>query len=260
MAQIADKVYRNAKIYSIAFDGTETHAEALAVKDGKFIYVGNESGLKSYIGDNTEIIDCNGKSIIPGLGDAHMHLAHAAKKFGTCSFGDIVPNPKTDTPESVLKQIQEKLRVYADEQKNTPVIRGLGWDRSWFSGGLQGIIRPFTRHDIDAIVPDKPAVLMSFCGHRVLLNTKALEAAGITKDSDDLNGLIVKESDGSPSGYIKEPVAYMPIINSIPDYDFTTNEHHDCMKKAFNILICLMKWDTRFYVIVSRPSRLMQNS
>lgn len=164
-----------------------------------------------------------------------MHIAHSAKKFGACSFSDIVPNPKTDTPESVLKQIQETLKAYAEEHKDDAVIRGLGWDRAWFSGGLQGIIRAFTRHDIDAIVPDKPVVLMSFCAHRVLLNTKALEVAGVTKDTDDQNGLIVKEADGSPSGYIKEPVAYIPIINSIPNYEFSAKEHHDCIKQTFDM-------------------------
>ena len=235
MSKIADKIYRNAKVYSIALDGTETHAQALAIKDGKFAYVGDELGVKAWIGDTTEVIDCKGKSIIPGLGDAHMHLAHAAKKFGTCSFSSIVPNPKTDTPESALKQIQEILKAYADEHKDAPVIRGLGWDRAWFSGGLQGIVRPFTRHDIDAVVPDKPAVLMSFCGHRMMLNTKALEAAGVTKDIDDHNGLIVREADGNPSGYIKEPVAYMPIIDRIANYEFSAQEHHDCIKQAFDM-------------------------
>lgn len=233
MSQIADKVYRNAKIYSIALDGAETHAEALAVKDGKFAYVGDEAGVQDWIGDTTEIIDCGGKSIIPGLGDAHMHLAHSAKLFGTCSFSSIVPNPKTDTPESVVKQIQEKLKAYADEHKDAAVIRGAGWDRTWFSGGLQGLIRKFTRHDIDAVVPDKPAVLMSFCGHRALLNTKALKVAGVTKETDDQNGLIVKEADGTPSGYIKEPVAYFPILDRIPNYEFTLEEHHKYLKQGF---------------------------
>ena len=235
MTQIADKVYRNAKVYSIALDGTETHAEVVAIKDGKFVYVGDEAGATEWIGDTTEIVDCHGKSVIPGLGDAHMHIAHAAKKFGTCSFSSIVPNPETDTPDGVLKQLQDILKAYADEHKDAPVIRGLGWDRAWFSGGLQGIIRPITRHDIDAVVPDKPTVLMSFCGHRMLLNTKALEAAGVTKDTDDQNGLIVKEADGTPSGYIKEPVAYIPIIDSIPNYDFSPKEHHDCIKRTFDM-------------------------
>jgi len=75
MKQKADKVYRNAKVYSVAMDGTETRAEAVAIKDGKFVYVGDEAGIAEWLGDNTEVVDCHGKSIIPGLGDAHMHLA-----------------------------------------------------------------------------------------------------------------------------------------------------------------------------------------
>ena len=235
MAQIAERVYRNAKVYSIAMDGTETHAQAVAIKDGMFIYVGDEAGVKEYIDSTTDVIDCKGKSVIPGLGDAHMHLAHAAKKFATCSFGAIVPDPAKDTPEGVIKRLQEILKEYAEEHQDAAVIRGLGWDRTWFSGGLQGIVRPFTRHDIDQVVPDKPAVLMSYCGHRVLLNTKALEAANVTKDTDDQNGLIVKEADGSPSGYIKEPAVYLPIIDSIPNYDFSPEEHRDSLKQCIEM-------------------------
>ena len=262
MSQTAEKVYRNAKIYSIALDGTETHADALAIKEGKFVYVGDEAGAASWIGDSTEVIDCGGSSIIPGLGDAHMHVAQSAKKYGTCSFSGIVPDPKTDTPEDVVKQIQDVLRAYAEEHKNAPVIRGLGWDETWFTGGLQGIIRPFTRHDIDVVVPDKPAVLMSFCAHKVLLNTRALEAAGITRETDDQNGLIVKEADGNPSGYIREPVCYGPIIDSIPNYDFTPQEHHDCIKRAFDMfnergytLLCDCQQAETPYKVLSEMAR-----
>lgn len=236
MKETADKVYRNAKVYSVALDGTETHAEALVIKDGKFAYVGDETGATEWIGNTTEVIDCKGKSVIPGLGDAHLHHAQAVLKYGTCSFSHIVPNPETDTPDGVVKLIQEKLKTYAEEHKNAPVIRGFGWDRMWFAGVLQGIVRPFTRHDVDAVIPDKPVVLTSFCGHLVLLNTKALEAAGVTKDTDDHHGLIVKEADGTPSGYISEPAIFRPIIYSIPNYDFTPEEYHDCLKKAFNDL------------------------
>ncbi|MBE5847376.1 MAG: amidohydrolase [Lachnospiraceae bacterium] len=235
MAQTADRVYRNAKVYSIALDGTETHAQAVAIKDGKFVYVGDETGVKEWIGESTEVIDCNGKSVIPGLGDAHNHVANAAKKFATCSFSSIVPDPQKDTPEGVVKKLQDILKAYVDEHRDAPVIRGLGWDRTWFSGGLQGIVRPFTRHDIDVVVPDKPAVLMSYCGHRVLLNTKALEVAGVTKDTDDHNGLIVREADRSPSGYIKEPVTFLPIIDSIPNYDFSPEEHRASLKECFDM-------------------------
>lgn len=262
MKETADKVYRNAKVYSVALDGTETHAEALVIKDGKFAYVGDETGATEWIGDATEVIDCKGKSVIPGLGDAHLHHAQAVLKYGTCSFSHIVPNPETDTPDGVVKLIQEKLKTYAEEHKNAPVIRGFGWDRMWFAGVLQGIVRPFTRHDVDAVIPDKPVVLTSFCGHLVLLNTKALEAAGVTKDTDDHHGLIVKEADGTPSGYISEPAIFRPIIYSIPNYDFTPEEYHDCLKKAFNdlnasgyTLLCDCQQVESSYAVLSEMAR-----
>lgn len=262
MKETADKVYRNAKVYSVALDGTETHAEALAVKDGKFAYVGDEAGVAEWIGDTTEVIDCQGKSVIPALGDAHLHHAQAVLKYGTCSFSHIVPNPETDTPDGVVKQIQEKLKAYAEEHKDAPVIRGFGWDRMWFAGVLQGIVRPFTRHDVDAVIPDKPVVLTSFCGHLVLLNTKALEAAGVTKDTDDHHGLIVKEADGTPSGYISEPAIFRPIIERIPNYDFAPEEYHDCLKKAFNdlnvsgyTLLCDCQQVESSYAVLSEMAR-----
>lgn len=262
MKETADKVYRNAKVYSVALDGTETHAEALVIKDGKFAYVGDETGATEWIGNTTEVIDCKGKSVIPGLGDAHLHHAQAVLKYGTCSVSHIVPNPETDTPDGVVKLIQEKLKTYAEEHKNAPVIRGFGWDRMWFAGVLQGIVRPFTRHDVDAVIPDKPVVLTSFCGHLVLLNTKALEAAGVTKDTDDHHGLIVKEADGTPSGYISEPAIFRPIIYSIPNYDFTPEEYHDCLKKAFNdlnasgyTLLCDCQQVESSYAVLSEMAR-----
>lgn len=262
MKETADKVYRNAKVYSVALDGTETNAEALVIKDGKFAYVGDETGATEWIGNTTEVIDCKGKSVIPGLGDAHLHHAQAVLKYGTCSFSHIVPNPETDTPDGVVKLIQEKLKTYAEEHKNAPVIRGFGWDRMWFAGVLQGIVRPFTRHDVDAVIPDKPVVLTSFCGHLVLLNTKALEAAGVTKDTDDHHGLIVKEADGTPSGYISEPAIFRPIIYSIPNYDFTPEEYHDCLKKAFNdlnasgyTLLCDCQQVESSYAVLSEMAR-----
>lgn len=131
--------------------------------------------------------------------------------------------------------MQDILRAYVEEHKDLAVIRGMGWDRTWFSGALQGIVRPLTRLDIDAVVSDRPVVLLSFCGHNILFNTKALEAAGVTKDTDDMNGLIVKDADGTPTGYIKEPAAYFSLVDKIPNYDFTAKAHHDSIKKAFEV-------------------------
>lgn len=259
---VADKVYNNAKIYSIAFDGTETHAKALAIKGGKFIYVGDEEGVKDFIGDTTEVVDCNGNSVLPGLTDAHLHNAQSAMKYNTCDLGTIIPNFNTDTPDGVITQIQEKLTAYIAEHPDDPVIKGTGWDRGWFAGSLQGISRPFTRHDVDAVISDRPVVLTSFCGHVVLMNTKALEVAGVTKDIDDMNGLIVREADGNPSGYIQEPAAFGPILHKIPNFEFTEKQTHDSIAKAFNMfaekgftLLCDCQQNTLSYEVLNKMAK-----
>lgn len=74
---IADKVYSNAKVYSVKLDGEEIRAESVAVKDGKIVYVGTDEGAKEYIGGDTEVRDCMGNTILPGLSDAHMHICKA---------------------------------------------------------------------------------------------------------------------------------------------------------------------------------------
>lgn len=258
---IADKVYKNAKVYSVLLDGSEVHADAVAIKDGKIIYVGDNSQIDDYLGKSTEVIDCNGNSIIPGLTDAHLHIATAATKLGSCSLGTIIPD-ENDTPDTIVVKIQNELKSFADAHPNDTVIRGFGWDRMWFIGSLQGITRDFVKEDIDAVICDRPVVLTSYCGHVVMLNSKALEIAGINKDTPDQGGLIVKDDMGEPTGYIMEPVAYSPIIHSIPGYDFSAQEHHDYMSQTLNMftemgytLLCDAQQNSDAYEVLSQMAK-----
>ena len=253
----ADRVYRNAKVYSVLLNGNEVHADAVAIKDGKYIYVGDNNQVNDYIGESTEVIDCKGNSIIPGLTDAHLHIATAATKMGSCDLGTIVPS-ENDTPDTVVVKIQKELKAFIESHPNDTVIRGLGWDRMWFMGSLQGIVRPFVKEDIDAVISDRPVVLTSYCGHVVMLNSKALEIAGINSNTPDQGGLIVKDNNGEPTGYINEPVAYGPIIHSIPGYEFSKQEHHDYMSKTMEMftkmgytLICDAQQNTTAYEVLS---------
>lgn len=104
----AERIFTNAKVYSVALDGTETRAEAVGIKDAIIVFIGTNEEAKAWIGENTVVTDCGGKSLIPGLGDAHMHLSAAASKFCSCDLTTIVPDPKKDTPDDVIRQIQEK--------------------------------------------------------------------------------------------------------------------------------------------------------
>ncbi len=225
MANTADRVFLNAKVYSIEMDGTETRAEAVAIRDGKFVFVGSDEEARKWIGEKTVVTDCKGGSILPGFGDAHMHFGISVRRFGVVDLNELAARFSLTTPDEVIAMIQQRVKEFAEEHPNDSVIHGSGWDRFWFTGKLSGIARPFTRHDIDAVVADRPVVLDSYCGHACMLNTKALELAGVTKDTPNPEaGIIRREADGTPDGYIQEPVIIAPICSRIPDFEFTPDQ------------------------------------
>ena len=230
---IAEKFYLNAAVYSVAMDGTETRAEALAVKDGKFVFIGSNEEAKKYIGEGTEVKDCAGGSILPGFCDAHMHFINSVQRFGVVDLNNLATDPEHQTPDEIIALMQERIRAFAEKHPNCQCIQGSGWDRMWFAGGLSGIVRPITRHDIDAVVSDRPVVLSSYCGHVCLMNTKALEACGATKDMPDPEaGIIRREPDGTPDGYLQEPVIIVPLVSKVPGYVFTAEQVKDGMLEA----------------------------
>lgn len=225
------RIYKNAKIYSIELDDTETRAEAIAIKDGIITFVGSNIEAEKLIENDTEVIDCKGGSLLPGFGDAHMHIGLSHKKYAVCDCADIVKDFDSQTPEEIVKIIQDKLVDFADQHKDAAVIRGIGWDRFWFSGNMHGMIYDFNKKDIDKVISDKPVVLDGYDGHITLLNSKALELANI--DSfDDPDQLIERDENGIATGIIKEPVMMTPVCNAIPGYQFTKKDIIDGLKTA----------------------------
>ena len=226
----ADRVFRNAKVYSVALDGTETRAEAVAVKGGKFVFVGSNAEAEKYIGENTAVTDCGGNSVLPGFGDAHMHFSISVRRFGVIDLNDLVTDYSTQTPDDIVKIIQERVKAFADAHPEDEVLHGSGWEREWFAGNLGGITRPLTRHDIDAVIADRPVTLDSSCGHRCLLNTKALELAGLMEStSDPLGELIQREPDGTPDGMIQETSAIANVCGRIPGFEYSDRQYRQAM-------------------------------
>lgn len=82
----ADRVFVNAKVYSISMDGTVTHAQTVAVADGKIVYVGDEKGADKFIGKETEVTDCKGNTLMPAFNDGHMHFSIAVRRFGVADL------------------------------------------------------------------------------------------------------------------------------------------------------------------------------
>lgn len=243
--QKADRVFINAKVFSISLDDIVTHAEAVAITDGKIVYVGDEAGAQKFIGEKTEVTDCGGNTLMPAFNDGHMHFSVAVRRFGVADL-HFVPDAET-TPKEAVKEIQRRVKEFADAHPNDPVVHGGGWDRAWFSGGLTGPKYQFTRHDLDEVVPDRPVVLDSYCGHAAMFNSKALELAGVlSKDTPEPEaGVLRRGADGIPDGYVQEPVLIGPLCARIPDYDFTEQQNRDGMLAAQDMFL------TQGYALVS---------
>ena len=226
----ADRVFKNAKVYSVALDGTETRAEAVAVKDGKFVFIGSDPEAENYIGENTVVTDCEGCSVLPGFGDAHMHFSISVRRFGVIDLNDLVTDFNTQMPDDIIKIMQERVKTFADSHPDDEVLHGSGWERGWFEGNLGGITRLLTRQDIDVVVPDRPVALDSSCGHRCLLNTKALELAGLMEStSDPLGDMIQREDDGTPTGMIHETSAILDVCGRIPGYEYSDRQYRQAL-------------------------------
>ena len=176
--------------------------EAFAVKDGKFIYVGDKSGVEEFIEQGkTEIIDHSGKGLVmPGCGNGHAHYsaAHCISKVGiTVDFDD--------TPEKFLNEIVPAAVKKARENGMTSIF-GLGWRLLTFEKNMP------TRQQLDAICSDIPIYIADTEGHKGLANTILLVRAGIMsedgkvlkKGTDIRGGEIVMGADGTPSGYLTE--------------------------------------------------------
>ncbi len=173
--------------------------EAFAVKDGKFVYVGDKAGVKAFIGSNTEVIDHSGKGLVmPSCGNGHAHysIGHGIPKVGmTVGF--------EDTPQKFLSEIVPAAVKKARENGATAIF-GFGWQLLIFEKDMP------TRQQLDAICSDIPIYFADDEGHKGLVNTLCLVNAGIMDKNGNVlksevrGGKIVMGSDGKPTGYLQE--------------------------------------------------------
>jgi predicted amidohydrolase YtcJ len=180
----ADTVFTNGKVYTV--NEEQPWAEAVAVKGNKIVYVGDAEGAKKFIEDGTEVIDASGKVVTPGFVSAHDHLVASAWTNAGVQIYDA-----SDKADAL-----GKIRAYAEANPDEKVIKGIGWDKNML-GGLP------TAKDLDAAVSDRPAIILDNTIHDAWLNTAAMKAANITKDSPDtVPGVTYweRDADGNPTG------------------------------------------------------------
>ena len=169
---VADRVYRNGKIITV--DSQDSIQEAVAVKFGRILAVGTNEDIKSLIGPATDIIDLEGKTVIPGLIDSHCHMALVG--VGRMLTEDL-------SEEAGIRSISDIQSALAKRSQNTPSgewVTGFQEDDSKLAEK-----RHPTRWELDEASREHPIIISTVGGHFSIANSKAFEMAGVTKDTND---------------------------------------------------------------------------
>ncbi len=182
----ADTIYTNGKIYTV--NESQPWAEAVALKDGKFLVVGTNAEVLAVKGDETETIDLAGKFVMPGMIDVHTHAIDA----------HITAVTRLDNPMDADKLVQEiRAHVEANPGKDWYIFGDFGF------GLFPGDNGP--KELLDGIAPNAAIAVQHASGHAFWANSKALELAGITADTPDPEyGIIARKPNGEPQGGLQE--------------------------------------------------------
>ena len=195
----ADRVFKNGSIYTV--DKRRSWARAVALRGGEIIYVGDNQGVEKAIGPRTRVIDLDGKLMLPGFHDVHVHLYDGGMQSLQCDLWDC----------PTLDQAIFRMENY---------IQGQGPDaKGWIQcPGLQKTCAHEVSRDIlDKLSPRRPIYILTFDGHSCWANSKALELAGIDRDTPDPPQGRIERLPGSqePNGYLHDFAARM-VKDAIP--------------------------------------------
>jgi predicted amidohydrolase YtcJ len=188
----ADAVFLNGNF--ITMDEKKPRAQALAVKDGKILAVGSTADIRKLAGEKTKVTDLGGKTVVPGMIDAHCHVLSYGTSLRKLNFVG------TKSLDEIVNMVREK----AKRCEPGEWILGRGWDQNDWD------VKEFPHHEkLSAASPENPVCLTRICGHASFVNRKAMEIAGITKDTPDTaGGKIIKDKDtGEPTGVLVDTAA-----------------------------------------------------
>lgn len=186
-ANPADLVLRNTLVYTV--DPLNPRAQAVAIAGGRITYVGTDSGLRTFVGRNTRVLDLAGRMVLPGFHDTHVHPVSGGIELDECNLN----------PAVTLDDVRRIARECATRGNADAWVRGGGFQLPIFPGGNP------TRELLDSLVPNRPAYLSSADGHSAWVNSRALALAGVTRATrDPVNGRIERAVNGEPSGALRE--------------------------------------------------------
>jgi predicted amidohydrolase YtcJ len=204
VAAPADAVYVNAYVYTV--DARESIHEALAVRDGRIAYVGSNAGARALAGSATRVVDVQQHLLMPGLVDGHMHPLDGGTVLLKCNL---------NYERLTVAQMQSRIQACLDQTQAAEPDKWLEVV-NWFREAMLPNGVATTRATLDMLKTRRPIFVMSSFGHTALVNTRALQLAGITAGTaDPLGGRIDREPSGAPSG-ILEDAAFEKVTAIIP--------------------------------------------
>ncbi|AZO13354.1 MULTISPECIES: amidohydrolase [unclassified Mesorhizobium] len=191
----ADLVIVNGRV--LTMDDDNPSAEAVAVKDGAIIAIGDRASIEELKGPATKIVDAQGGSVLPGFIEAHMHLFGGAAELDNLHLAGV----------HGFDALRDAIQDFAAKHPDARLLVGAGVDYAILP-------EPVTRHDLDRIIPDRPFIMSASDHHTMWANTKALEEAGLLHGKEVGQGNeIVMGADGLSAGELRESEAFGPVLD-----------------------------------------------
>lgn len=200
----ADIVLRNTFVYTV--DSMNPRAQAVAIANGRIVYVGGDSGVARFVTPRTEVLDLAGRMVLPGFIDTHVHPVTGGIELGECNLN----------VAETLADVRRIVGECAARGEPNEWVRGGGFPLPAFANGAP------SRQLLDSLVPDRPAFLSSSDGHTGWANSKALALAGVTRATrDPVNGRVERDANGEPMGTLRESAQEL-VRAHMPPYDDDT--------------------------------------
>ncbi len=208
---VADTIYLGGSILTI--NDTQPTAEAIAVKDGRILAVGDLASVTAFQTTQTKVFDLSGRTLLPGFVDSHGHVVMGGIQALSANLLSPPDGEVTD-----IASLQDSLRTWARKNaevvKKSKMIIGFGYDNAQLAE-----VRHPTREDLDAVSTEYPIMIVHQSGHLGVANSKALEMAGISASSENPDGgVIQRDANGEPNGVLEEYAfftALAPMLNAL---------------------------------------------
>ncbi len=192
-AAAADAVYRHGYVYT-SEPGSHP-AQAVAVRDGRFVFVGSDKDAGAYVGKRTRVHDLRGRMLMPGLIDGHLHALAGGTQLHQCNL-----NYESLTVQELRARLQTCLDATKDQEPDSWLEAS-----NWFQQSLRPAGAVVVAADLDTLQTHRPIVVNTSFGHTLLLNRRAVALAGITeKTADPPGGAIGHDASGKPNGLLED--------------------------------------------------------